>query len=140
MPSRAKTITQCTIIAATPAQVYDAFVNARVHSAFTGARATGSARVGSRFTAWGGYISGVHRVLVKGRRLVQDWQTSEWPEGADPSRVEFSFKAVKGGTKIRMVHSNVPAEQAGAYRQGWIEYYWTPMAAYFARVQRSAHR
>ena len=25
----------------------------------------------------------------------------------------------------------VPAEQADSYRQGWIDYYWTPLRAYF---------
>jgi uncharacterized protein YndB with AHSA1/START domain len=131
MANRVKTITQKVVVPAPPAQVYDAFVNPRVHTAFTGSPATGSARVGGTFTAWDGYISGVNRELVKGSRIVQDWQTTEWPDGAKPSRVEFSFKAVKGGTEIRMVHSNVPAEQADAYRQGWIDYYWDPLTAYF---------
>ena len=131
MASRLRTITQKIVVAATPAQVYGALVNPRVHSAFTGARATGSARGGGGFTAWDGYISGVNRELLKGRRIVQDWQTTEWPDGAGPSRVELTFKAVKGGTEIRMVHSKVPAEQADSYRQGWIEYYWDPLRAYF---------
>jgi len=128
---RVKTITQRILVQATPAEVYEAFVNSRVHAAFTGSPATGSARVGGRFTAWDGYISGVHRELVKGRRIVQDWRTSEWPDGAKPSRVEFSLKAVKGGTEIRMVHSDVPAEQADSYRQGWIDYYWDQLKAHF---------
>ena len=131
MTSRVKTITQKTVVPATPAEVYDAFVKPRIHAAFTGSPATGSARVGGRFTAWDGYILGVNRELVKGRRIVQDWQTTEWPDGAEPSRVEFSLKAVKGGTEIRMVHSNVPAEQAASYRQGWIDFYWDPLKAYF---------
>ena len=131
MASRLKNITQKVVVPATPAQVYDAFVNPRVHAAFTGSPATGSARVGAKFTAWDGYISGVNRELVKDRRIVQDWLTTEWPEGAEPSRVEFSFKAVKGGTEIRMVHSKVPSDQADAYRQGWIDCYWEPLKAYF---------
>jgi activator of HSP90 ATPase len=131
MKRRVKTITQKVVLPAEPADVYQAFVNARTHAAVTGAAATGSARVGGRFTAWDGYITGVHRELVKGRRIVQDWTTTQWPDGAGPSQVEFSFKAVKGGTEIRMVHSNVPAEQADSYRQGWIDYYWEPLKAYF---------
>jgi activator of HSP90 ATPase len=131
MRRRVKTITQKVVVPAEPADVYKAFVNSRTHAAFTGAAATGSARVGARFTSWGGYITGVHRELVTGRRVVQDWTTTEWPEGAEPSKVEFSFKAVKGGTEVRMVHSNVPAEQAESYRQGWIDYYWEPLKAYF---------
>jgi activator of HSP90 ATPase len=133
MKRRVKTITQKVVVPAEPAEVYKAFVNARVHAAFTGAAATGSARAGSRFTSWDGYISGVHRELVPGRRIVQEWTTTEWPDGAEPSQVEFSFKPVKAGTEVRMVHSNVPAEQAESYRQGWIDYYWEPLKAYFRK-------
>jgi activator of HSP90 ATPase len=128
-----KTITQTVVVPATPDEVYDAFVVARKHAAFTGAAATGSARVGGTFTSWDGYITGVHRELVKGKRIVQDWRTTEWPEGAADSQVAFTFKAVKGGTQVRMVHSNVPAEQAAGYRQGWIDYYWTPLKLYFSK-------
>ncbi len=132
MPSRGvRTITQKVVVPATPAQVYDAFVDARSHAAFTGSPATCTPRVGGRFTAWDGYIFGVNRELEKDRRILQEWQTTEWPEGAAPSLVEFSFTAVKGGTEIRMVHSQVPAEQADSYRQGWIDFYWEPLKAYF---------
>lgn len=135
MARRASTITQKVFLpSVTPSEVYAAFVNAKKHAAFTGAAATGSARVGGRFTAWDGYISGVHRELVPGRTIVQDWKTTEWPEDAPPSRLEFSFEAAKGGTAIRMVHSNVPPGQADSLRQGWIDYYWTPLKNYFGGV------
>ena len=133
MASRVRTITQKVVIAATPVEVYAALVTPGIQAAFTGSPATGSARVGGSFTAWDGYISGVHRELVKGKKIVQDWRTTEWPAGAPDSRVEFTFKAVKGGTDVRMVHSNVPAEQADTYRQGWIDFYWNPLNAYFSK-------
>jgi activator of HSP90 ATPase len=113
--------------------VYDALVIPRKHAAFTGSPATGSTKVGGAFTAWDGYITGVHRELVRGKRIVQDWRTTEWPAGAADSRVEFSFTAANGGTEVRMVHSKVPAEQADAYRQGWIDFYWNPLKAYFSK-------
>lgn len=129
---RVKTITQKKFVpSVSPADVYSAFINPKKHAAFTGSPATGSARVGGRFTAWDGYISGVHRELVKDRKIVQDWRTTAWPVDAAPSRVAFAFRAVKGGTEVRMVHSQVPADQAASYRQGWIDYYWTPLKHYF---------
>jgi uncharacterized protein YndB with AHSA1/START domain len=131
MPPSVKTIRQQTLIPASPREVYRALVTARVHAAVTGSPATGSARVGGRFTAHGGYITGVHRELVPGKRIVQDWWTSEWPDGAAPSRLEITLRTVKGGTALRMVHSNVPASQADSYRQGWIDYYWKPLKEYF---------
>jgi activator of HSP90 ATPase len=133
----AKTIKQRTLIRASPKQVYDAYTNARTHAEVTKAPATGTRRVGATFTAYDGYIKGVHRVLTPGRRVVQDWTTTEWPEGAPASKVEFTFKAVKGGTDLRMVHSQVPASQADSYRQGWIDYYWTPLTEYFSKKGRT---
>jgi len=125
------------ILPASPRAVYDAFVDPRRHAAFTDSPAAGSRRVGARFSACGGYISAVHRELVPGRRIVQDWSTTEWPEGAPVSRLELTLKPVPRGTELRMVHSNVPASQADAYRQGWIDYYWAPLKAYFEkRVKR----
>jgi activator of HSP90 ATPase len=133
MAHRVKTIRQKIFLpSVVPADVYDAFVSAKRHAAFTGSPATGAARVGGRFHAFDGYVSGVHRELVKGRKVVQDWQTTEWPSDARPSTLQLSFKKVKGGTELRMVHSNVPAEQADGYRQGWIDYYWTPLKTYFS--------
>ncbi len=133
MASRVKTITQTVLIkSVSPEDVYDAFIDPKKHAAFTGQSATGSARIGSRFTACDGYITAVNRELVKGKKIVQDWQTTEWPEGAPPSTLELTFRPAKGGTELRMVHSNVPGEQADSYRQGWIDYYWEPLKAYFS--------
>lgn len=129
---RVRTITQKVVVSAPPREVYLAFINPRKHAAFTGSPATGTGRPGGAFTAWDGYISGVNRTLVPGRKIVQDWRTTEWPAGAPASRVEFTFKAVKGGTEVRLVHSNVPAEQADRYRQGWVDFYWTPLKQYFS--------
>jgi hypothetical protein len=40
--------------------------------------------------------------------------------------------AKKGGTRVSMVHSNVPATQADSYEKGWGDFYFDPMKKYFA--------
>lgn len=129
---KTKTIRQSRFVSARPMDVYKAFVDAKKHSAFTGGKATGVGRVGGRFTAWDGYIAGKHLILAPGKRIVQEWVTSEWPEEAEPSRLEWVFKSYRGGCVVRMIHSKIPASQAAAYRQGWIDHYWNPLIAYFA--------
>jgi activator of HSP90 ATPase len=131
------TITQKVVISASPEEVYDAFMNGKKHSAFTGAKATNDAKVGGEFTAWDGYIAGKNLELAKGKRIVQEWSTTEWPAGYAPSRLEFTFRRVSGGTEIRMAHSKVPEEQAEEYRQGWIDNYWEPLKIYFTKHKRS---
>jgi uncharacterized protein YndB with AHSA1/START domain len=137
MKLKTSTITQKVVIPASPEEVYDAFVDAKKHSAFTGAKATGDAKVGGEFSAWDGYITGKHLELEPGGRIIQEWITSEWPEGYPPSRLEFTFREVKGGTELTMVHSKVPEEQADEYRQGWIDNYWDPLKDYFGKKKRA---
>lgn len=125
------TIEQDVEIPASPAKVYEALVTPAIHSAFTGAEAAGGTAVGDTFSAWDGYIDGKHLELVPGKKIVQEWTTSEWPEGYGPSRLEFTLEEVDGKTHLHMVHSEVPTEQAESYRTGWFESYWQPMTEYF---------
>jgi len=134
MPAKTKTIKQSEFIPSVkPTEVYDALLDGKKHSKLIGSKATGKPAVGSAFTAWDGYISGTILELDPGKRIFQDWSTTNWPEGAPPSRVEWSFQAKRGGTQVTLVHSKVPAEQADSYRKGWIDFYWTPMKKYFAK-------
>jgi activator of HSP90 ATPase len=137
MKLKTKTITQKVVIPASPEEVYDAFIDAKEHSAFTGSKATCDPRVGGGFTAWDGYITGKSLELERGKRIVQEWSTSEWPDGYPPSKLEFTFRKVRDGTELTMVHSDVPEEQAEEYRQGWIDNYWEPLKAYFQKRKRS---
>jgi activator of HSP90 ATPase len=130
---RTATIRQRLKIPASPEAVYEALTNARLHAAFTGALATGRARSGYGFTAWDGYVEGRHLVLRRGRLIVQEWSTSEWPEACPPSRLEFRLKPAKTGTELIMVQSGVPAAQSRNLRSGWAEYYWKPLRAWFAK-------
>lgn len=134
MRMKVTTIRQKVVVQAAPEDVYEAFMDAEKHSAFTGSKATGDLRVGGKFTAWDGYISGKNVELEKGKKIVQEWVTTEWPSGYPPSRLELAFRKVKEGTEISMVHSNVPAEQADDYRQGWIDFYWEPLKEYFKKL------
>jgi activator of HSP90 ATPase len=127
-----KTIRQTEFFASVnPLQIYEALLDGKKHSEMTGGKATGDSSVGGKFTAWDGYISGTNLELDAGKRIVQEWQTTEWPEGEAPSRLEWTFAGKEGGTEVTMVHSQVPASQAESYRQGWMDYYWTPMKQYF---------
>lgn len=124
-------IRQVIQILATPDEVYEGFTNPEIHTRMTGGEAKGEAGVGKNFTAWDGYITGKYLELEPGQRIVCAWSTSEWPDGAKPSRVELSFTPKDGGTELTLVHSDVPAEQAPSYEVGWHQSYWEPMAEYF---------
>jgi uncharacterized protein YndB with AHSA1/START domain len=118
---------------ATPAEVYAALTEPALHTAITGDLYSGEAIEGGAFTAFSGYASGTHEKLEPGKLIVQSWRTTEFPDDAPSSRLEFALDEVPDGTELTMTHSELPPAQADTYRQGWIDYYWTPMRAHFAR-------
>lgn len=126
------TVKQTIFIPAKSTEVYDALMDPKKHSAFTGSKATCQAKVGGKFTAWDGYVSGKNLKLQKGERVIQEWKTIEWPRNYPPSILLFTFKK-KSGTELTMVQSKVPAKQANSYRQGWKDAYWNPLKKYFEK-------
>ena len=128
---KTKVIKQKVVIPASPAEVYDVFMDARKHSAFTGAKATCEPTVNGRISAWDGYITGKNLKLVAGKRIVQEWITTDWSKGYPPSTLDLTFSKKGTGTELTMIHSNVPAPLASSFAEGWKEHYWTPLKRYF---------
>jgi activator of HSP90 ATPase len=116
-----------------PEEVYRAFVSSKEHTEFTGSEAKCSAKVGGRFTAWDKYISGKNLELVEGKKIVQEWKTSEWPQGYEPSIFKISLKKKAAGTQLSMIQSRVPASQVDQYDKGWYESYWEPLKTILPR-------
>jgi activator of HSP90 ATPase len=115
-----------------PAQViYDALMDEKKHSDFTGAKAKIANHIGGTFSVWDGYAQGKHVALVPGKKIVQTWQASDWPKDA-VSKVTFSFKPTENGSELEMVHEDIPKEFENDIAQGWKDYYWKPLKAYIA--------
>jgi activator of HSP90 ATPase len=130
---KTKTLRQKATIPADPMKVYEAYMDAEKHAEFTGSKATFDPRVGGEFTAWDGYIAGKNLELEPGKRIVQEWRSSDFPEGYAASRLELNLKDIKGSTELTMVHSGVPVEIADDIAQGWKDFYWEPMKKYFEK-------
>jgi len=136
MPPKTRTIRQKVIISASPEDVYDAFMDPKKHAAFTGGEASGSSEVGGEFSAWDGYITAKNLDLKNGQKIVQEWSTTEWPDGYPPSRLEITLKRVPEGTELTLVQSKVPADQADDYDEGWHEHYWNHLREYFQKKRK----
>lgn len=121
-----KNIRQSVTFNASPHQVYEALMDSKKHAQFTGGKASISRQVGGKFSAFDGYAEGINLALVPDGKIVQTWRASDWPEG-HYSRVTFSLKEVKSGTRLTFSQSGVPEEQYDAISQGWRDYYWGPM-------------
>ena len=66
MKAKVRTIKQKVVISASPKEVYEAYVDPKKHSEFTGSKATGKPVIGGKFTAWDGYIFGKYLELDDG--------------------------------------------------------------------------
>jgi uncharacterized protein YndB with AHSA1/START domain len=122
-----------TILPAPPEAVFRAWLDGAIVAEFTGSPAHGDDLPGSPFTAWDGYISGKNLEIVPPQRILQDWRTTEFPEGAPASRLEITLEAHPEGTLLRLAHSEIPEGQGEDYRTGWEDFYFTPLRLYFSK-------
>jgi len=120
------------VIPAKPSEIYKAWLSTKGHTAMTGSLAKVNGKVGGKFTAWDGYIFGTTLELTPDQHIVQAWRTSEFPDEAPDSHLEIDLKEVKGGTQVMLTHTKIPEGQ-DSYRQGWEDFYFKPMQAYFAK-------
>lgn len=123
---KTRTIRQSVSFAASPSELYTMFLSSAVHAAFTGAPARISGKIGGRFTVYDGYATGRNVALIPGKKIVQSWRASDWPEGVE-SLLTLTLTAARTGCRLTMVHSGVPSDQVDSIAQGWKDYYWTPI-------------
>jgi activator of HSP90 ATPase len=130
-----ESFTLTTTLPASPKEIYNAWLSSEGHSQMTGSQAEVQGSSGGTFTAWDGYIWGKTLELEANHRIVQAWRTSEFPEGSSDSRVEILLEEDPYGTKIALTHTNIPEGQGEGYKQGWEDFYFTPMRVYFRQVR-----
>jgi activator of HSP90 ATPase len=137
---KTKTIKQGGMFPASPERIYKILMDSKLHSKFTGDVAKISKKVGGKFSAFSGYITGKNLVLQPGKKIVQAWRGSEWPKG-HMSEVTYLLKPAKspkghlgesafggkGGTKLMFTHKGVPANDYKDKVKGWKKYYWEPL-------------
>ncbi len=120
---------------APPEAVYDAWLDAAQHGAMTGSAATSDPKAGGAFTAWDGYVSGNYLELFPKERIVMRWRTTDFTASDEDSLLDvlLSPHRVEGkpGTRLFLIHTQLPAGGASRYASGWAEFYFAPMTAHF---------
>jgi len=119
--------TLSTVLPATPEAIYRAWLDTRRHSAMTGGAAVMSSQPGAQVTAWDGYISGTNVELVPGERIVQTWRTTQFAQADPDSMVTVQLQSTAEGTRLTLIHSNVPDGHMSYEQGGWEQSYFEPM-------------
>jgi len=114
-------------------KLYDSWLNSKNHSAFTGTKANIEPRNGSHFSIANGYITGTNLILQPYGRIVQNWRTTDFPEGANDSKVEILFEKHNNSTKLTIIHTQLPVGEEKKYEKGWKDNYLKPMKTYFQK-------
>ena len=123
-------ITLAVDLPAKPARLYDMYVNAKQHSAFTGAPVKIAARVGVRFEAFGGALSGTILQVVPKRLIVQSWRSTNFGKRDVDSTLILRFLPNGKSGRIELTHVNVAERDFGGVSEGWQKYYFVPWRAY----------
>ena len=102
------------IISARPQQIYEAWLSSDGHRDITGGAAADiSAREGTSFTAWDGYITGKNLKPEPNRRIVQSWRTTQFTDTDPDSQIEVMLEQTPEDTRVTLHHTNVPDGQIG---------------------------
>ncbi len=111
-------------------RLFNAWLDSASHSEMTGGDAEINANIGSKFSAWGGYIEGSNLVIEPYERIIQSWRTTEFDESEEDSRIEIIFKESNGVTELTLIHTQLP-EHGEQYKKGWQAHYFEPMQTFF---------
>jgi len=128
----AEPIHQEVVFKASPKALYEAFMEAKLHSAFSGgAPAEISREAGGSWSAFGGHILGRNVELVPNRRIVQAWRSKDWPEGVY-SIVRFELTPEGSGTRLVFDQAGFPEGESEHLADGWHKMYWDPLKKFLA--------
>jgi uncharacterized protein YndB with AHSA1/START domain len=131
MPTEKRVL--CVEIGARPEVIYDAWLSSSTHSAMTGAPASIEPRVGGKHDAWDGYISGEITALEPHARIAMTWRTTEFGSAPDSTLEVLLEQVDEDDTLLTLVHEEIPEGQGDKYQQGWADFYFDPMIAFFGK-------
>src|SRR5262252_6648452 len=107
-----------------PQQLYEALLDSKQFTEFSGRPAEINREVGGAFSLFKGHIIGRNLELVPNQRIVQAWRVVTWPEGAY-SIARFDLKPQRSGTRVIFDHIGFPEGLHDHLAQGWEENYWS---------------
>ncbi len=123
-----KTIRQHYFVNATPEEVFAAITNPFTIELWSGYPAVMEAKENTEFSIFDGDIAGRNISITENKQLVQEWYFGDSPE---QSIVTIDLSPNANGTRVNLLHTNVPDEEVEEFTTGWNEYYWGAIKEFF---------
>lgn len=114
-----KTIHQRVRFQAPPRDVYQVLANSKK-------------KVGDRFSAQGGKVTGLHVDFQRNRRIVLAWRRSDFPKGVFSMVTMLLSPTARGGTELKLIHRGVPKDLIPKTEKDWRDLYWKKMKSDFS--------
>lgn len=128
-----KLVEQSVTLPASASRLYSMYLGPGDHSAITGQKVTISSKRGSKFSAFGGALSGTMLHTVPGRLIVQAWRSAPFRKDDVDSTLILRFTPMGKRCRIDLVRVNVPDHDFDGVNHGWKKYYWQPWRKYLAK-------
>lgn len=113
-------------------QLYDLYMNAKLHCMITSGPVKIAEKPGSKLNVFGGYITGKTLQSVKNKLIVQAWHGSDWNAKAEDSVFVLSFEQKGNDAVMHVFHGNIPDDKAASLDKGWFDHYWNPWKQWLA--------
>jgi activator of HSP90 ATPase len=117
---------------AAPEELFELYADARKHSRVIEAPVRLDRRVGGKFSAWGGGVSGMNIALRQPALIVQAWRTEDFPKDHHSILHLAIDRAGRGRSKLTLSQHGVPRACAAEIEANWHACYWQRMRALLA--------
>jgi uncharacterized protein YndB with AHSA1/START domain len=119
-------IYQSVLLPAPASLLFDMYMDASQHAAFTGHPVTIGEESGAEFRAFDDMLSGTILKVVRPRLIVQSWRSLNFNDEDPDSTLILSFEEQGEEGRIDLVHVDVPESDYDGVTEGWEKFYWGP--------------
>ena len=129
-----RSVIQQSIVLPAPAEsLFEMYLDAAAHSAFTGYPVAISPEPGAAFHAFNKQISGQILATVRPYLIVQSWRSVKFHDDDADSTLILKFTSEPNSAqhgRIDLVHLDVPEHDYQDVIKGWETHYWNPWRTY----------
>ena len=123
-------IYQSVLLPAPASLLFDMYVDASQHAAFTSHPVTIGEDSGCEFRAFDDMLSGTMLKVIRPRLIVQSWRSMKFNDEDQDSTLILSFEEQGEEGRIDLVHLDVPESDYDGVNEGWEKFYWIPWREY----------
>lgn len=119
--------------------LFEMYLDAATHAAFTGFSVEISAEPGAPFHAFNKQISGQILAIVRPYLIVQSWRSVKFNGDDADSTLILKFMSDPNNAqhgRIDLVHLDVPEHDYQDVVKGWQTHYWSPWRTYIEKQER----